>query len=292
MDLLVLGANGLLGSNVVAQASSRGRAVTAAYHTEESSLDAETVRLDITDAERFEDLCVEVAPAAIVNCAAMTDVDGCEAQPEQVDEVNGHAPEWLAGVAAQQELPFVHVSTDYVFDGRSHGRYQENDETTPVQAYGASKLLGEQTVSKAHPSPLIPRLSFVYGRHAGTGDLDGFPAWVRSRLHAGETVPAFVDQHVTPTRAGQAAAVILDLLDAGESGLVHVACRDCVTPHDVATSVAQFDGVSTDRVQKGHMADVDRPATRPAHTCLDVGRVERLLGRPQPTLDDDLRAVL
>lgn len=291
MDVLVLGANGLLGSNVVAQARKRDASVTATYHTTTLALDVETVQLDITDTEEFESLCSDVSPDVIVNCAAMTDVDGCEADLEGATEVNGHAPGRLAARVGD-DVAFVQVSTDYVFDGRAQALYDEDDETNPVQAYGESKLLGERTVTGADPSALVPRLSFVYGRHAGTGELEGFPAWVRGRLNRGETVPAFVDQHVTPTRAGQAAETILDLLAEGASGLFHVAAGTCTRPYEIAQLVADLEGDESGLVERGRMADVDRPAERPKDTRLDVGRVESTLGRSQPTVETDLRVVL
>lgn len=292
MDLLVLGANGLLGSNVAARAAQRGHTVTGAYHSTAPELDVATAKLDITDSERFETLCSETDADAVINCAAMTDVDGCESEPERAVEVNGAAPERLAKVAVDAGAPFVHVSTDYVFDGQSTERYDESDEPAPIQAYGESKLRGERRVREADSSALIPRLSFVYGRHAGTQQLEGFPCWVLDRLADGESVPAFVDQHVTPTRAGQAAAVILDLLATEASGIIHVACRTCTTPYKFARTIAQLQGKSLDLIKEGQLADVDRPADRPANTCLDVSRVEELLGLEQPTLRVDLESIL
>lgn len=292
MELLVLGANGLLGSNVVAEATSRGLSVTATYHTEPPALNVDFRQLDIRDTGDFADLCAGVEPDAVVNCAAMTDVDGCEHKPSRAESVNGQAPGQLAGVAADSGASFVQVSTDYVFDGERDAPYPEDAEPNPIQVYGRSKLLGERTVRDSHPAPLIPRLSFVYGRQAGTGELEGFPAWVRSRLSGGESIPAFVDQHVTPTRAGHAAGAILDLLDSGAAGVVHVACRTCCTPYEIARMIAEAEGYSPELVERGRLSDVDRPAARPAHTCLEVGLVEQLLDRDQPVLADDLDAVL
>jgi len=118
--------------------------------------------------------------------------------------------------------------------------------------------------------------------------LEGFPAWVRDRLTAGEPTPLFTDQHVTPTRAGEAAETILDLLPADANGTVHVAARSCVTPYDVGTAVRERLGADPSLIESGSMADVDRPADRPSNTCLEVDRVQRLLGRAQPTLAVDL----
>ncbi|MFC7194875.1 SDR family oxidoreductase [Halosimplex aquaticum] len=248
-------------------------------------------RLDIRDADRAAALLDERAPDLVVNCAAMTDVDGCERDPDRARAVNGEAPGALAAACADRGIPFVHVSTDYVFDGRDGSPYDESADPNPLQAYGESKLAGERAVADAGGDSLVVRLSFVYGTHGFTGELTGFPAWVRGKLAAGESVPLFTDQHVTPSRAGQAAATVLDLADAGEWGTVHVASRSCLTPYEFGRLLADRLDADPTLVEEGSMDDIEREATRPRDTCLDVSRVERALGCPQPTADEDLAAI-
>jgi dTDP-4-dehydrorhamnose reductase len=297
MHLLVVGANGLLGSNAVAEALARGWECTGTYHSTEPTFDAPLHELDVQDSERFAAILDAHDFDAVCNCAAMTDVDGCEENSEQAHAVNGEAPGELAHACAERNLRFCHVSTDYVFDGRTDGRYEESAETNPRQVYGESKLAGERAVGQAHDAPVLARLSFVYGTHGSTGALTGFPAWVTERLRDGETTPLFTDQHVTPSRAGQAAATLLDLLASGATGTFHVASRSCVTPYEFGERIRQrlaasgSEDMPTELLTEGSQASMDRPATRPAHTCLAVGRVERVLGRNQPTLADDLDAI-
>lgn len=290
MHLLVTGAGGLLGSNVVTTTPD-DHTVTATYHTSEPELDVPHEQFDITDSDRFETLLDERSPSVIVNCAAMTDVDGCERHPDQAQTVNGTAPGALASVAAERDIGFVQISTDYVFDGRDPP-YAPDDETNPLQVYGQSKLSGERTVRESHPDPLIVRLSFVYGRHGATGEIEGFPAWVLSRLEEGTEMPLFTDQHVTPTRANAAARSIVRLCDANVTGTFHVAARDCVTPYKFGTRLAARVGASTDLLVEGRTDDIDRPAVRPVDTCLSVESTETALGEPLPTLDADIDAML
>ncbi|WP_459191910.1 dTDP-4-dehydrorhamnose reductase [Halosimplex sp. J119] len=291
MRTLVLGAAGQLGSNVVTAALDRGWEAHAAVHSPLERAPVEWSQLDVRDADRVAALLDEQAPDLVVNCAAMTDVDGCERDPERAHAVNGEAPGALASACADRKIPFVHVSTDYVFDGRDETPYDESAATSPVQVYGESKLTGEHAVRDAAPESLVVRLSFVYGTHGFSGELTGFPAWVRDRLTAGESVPLFTDQHVTPSRAGQAAETLLDLAEAGERGTVHVASRSCLTPHEFGGLLADRLGADPSLVEEGSMDDVDRAATRPRHTCLDVSGVEAVLDRPQPTTDEDLAAI-
>jgi dTDP-4-dehydrorhamnose reductase len=290
MRLLVVGANGLLGSNVVHTAQQRGWEVHGTYHSEPPALDIPLDQHDLRNYDAFRDLLAEHEPEAVINCAAMTDVDTCETNPELAHELNGEAPGEMAAECRRKNIEFVHISTDYVFDGTARALYEESDETNPVQAYGESKLAGEQAVNKERESALIARLSFVWGIHRGDDELTGFPAWVRGKLLGGEDVPLFSDQWVTPTRAGQAADVLLGLVAQGADGLFHVACRSCVTPYEFGELLSKYVDGDAD-LREGSVDDVEREATRPTYSCLNVARLESVLNRDQPTLREDVEAV-
>ncbi|NIB99448.1 dTDP-4-dehydrorhamnose reductase [Halobacterium sp. R2-5] len=291
MQLLVTGAGGLLGSNIVSTAVQAGHDVLGTYHTDKPDLMAPHRRLDITHHETFRKLVNESAPDVVVNCAAMTDVDSCESKPTHAEKVNGQAPGNIAAICAERNIAFVQVSTDYVFDGKRETKYREDITPNPIQTYGQTKLTGERRVFECHPSALIIRLSFVYGVHEDTSDLEGFPAWVVSRLGTGEEVPLFVDQHITPTRAGQAAETILTLVSDDAAGTYHIACSECVTPYKFGEGICNQLDIDTSLLMESTTADVSRSASRPTHTCLDVDRVEARLGRPQPDLAEDLQAI-
>ncbi|MXR40781.1 dTDP-4-dehydrorhamnose reductase [Halobaculum sp. WSA2] len=291
MRSLVVGANGLLGSAVVHAARQRDWTVFGTYHSTSPAFDIPLTQFDLRDHGSFVDVLVDYDPDVVINCAAMTDVDGCEGSPEQADILNGQAPGALAAHCEEAGIQFVHVSTDYVFDGTSRTPYREDSEPAPVQVYGASKLAGERSVRREHEAALITRLSFVWGIHRGREELTGFPAWVREQIRSGESVPLFTDQWVTPTRAGQAADTLLDLIESGETGLYHVACPSCVTPFEFGSAIADALGTGEELLEEGSVADVQRDASRPTYSCLDMSRVEEALGRPQPTLRDDIAAV-
>lgn len=155
-----------------------------------------------------------------------------------------------------------------------------------IQEYGASKLAGERAVTDADPNVLIARLSFVYGIHRSTDQLTGFPAWVRGQMVEGDRIPLFTDQHVMPTRAGQAAETFCALIEADEMGMFHVAARSCVTPYEFGAGIGRRFNADDTLFRDGLLSDADRVAERPMHTCLDVARVGEALGRAQPTLED------
>jgi dTDP-4-dehydrorhamnose reductase len=291
MDVLVLGAAGLLGSNVVADVREREQTATGTYHSTRPPFDVPLTQLDIRDRETFRTVLDEHDPDAVVNCAAMAGVDYCEEHPDEAFAVNGRAPGHLAAISSDHGASFAHVSTDYVFDGNADTPYDESSPANPIQVYGKSKIKGERTVHDAHDDAVVVRLSFVWGEHRSTASLTGFPAWLRDRLAAGKSTPLFTDQHVTPRRAGAAATTIVDLLDAGHSGTFHVASRSCVTPYEFGRRFRERLGGDETLLETGRQADVDRQASRPRYTCLDVGKVETTLDRPQPTLEADLDAV-
>ncbi len=291
MRVLIVGANGLLGSNVVHAGLHREWNLCGTYHSTEPAFDIPLTQFDLRDYASFNEVLRNYDPDVVINCAAMTDVDGCERNPEQAQLLNGDAPGELAAQCATTGVNFVHVSTDYVFDGTNRQPYTESAKTNPQQVYGESKLSGEYMVTDALPDALIVRLSFVWGIHRGSDTLSGFPAWVRDQLHSDELVPLFTDQSVTPTRAGQAAETLLDLIQRDTTGYVHIACLSCVTPYEFGSVIADEIGHSDDLLIESSMDDVDRVAVRPTHSCLNVERVESMLDRPQPTIRDDVDAV-
>lgn len=292
MHVLVLGANGLLGSNVLMECLARNDVVVGTYHTEPPEIDVACRKLDITNKKETIALLEEITPDVAINCAAMTDVDGCEAAPERAMEVNGTAPGAIASACAERDIEFIHVSTDYVFDGVDGTPYEQSANPNPVQVYGETKLAGERAVREHHSNPIIARLSFVYGIHRGNDELTGFPAWVRSKIDSREEVPLFTDQTVTPTRAGQAATTLRDLCQERHAGTYHIACRSCISPYEFGAQICERMDASVDLLAEGKLADVDRPARRPADTCLAVDAVEDALGRPQPTLSADLDSII
>jgi dTDP-4-dehydrorhamnose reductase len=269
----------------------RSISVTGTFHSNKPSFEIPLENLDLRDATAFESLLQLWDPDAVVNCAALTDVDGCESQDELAFEVNGAAPGDLAAACAKEGIEFVHVSTDYVFDGTETAPYDESATPNPIQEYGKSKLEGEIRVREADGQNIVTRLSFVYGVRGDTDELVGFPAWARDSLRAGDELPLFVDQHVSPSRAGQTARTILELLDIGVEGVFNVATRSCVTPYEFGKEMARLRGADTSLLRESERSNIDRDADRPTNTCLDVTKVEKTLGRPQPTVEEDLKAI-
>lgn len=250
--VLITGGGGLLGGQV-ARAFGRGQ-VRRCSHDD----------LDVTDATALRHVMDASPPRLVVHCAAMTDVDACEREPERAFEVNEAGSRLVAEEAARRDAAVVAISTDYVFDGE-RGGYTETDATRPIQIYGRSKLAGETAVREANPRHYIVRSAWIYGM-GGKNFLSRLPGFAAE----GTPIKAVVDQIGSPTYAPHLAEAIVALSATGAYGTYHVV-------NEGACSFAEFcehllAGLSTElAVEEVTRADLDRPAPRPRDTSL-IGR--------------------
>ena len=257
---VVLGAAGQLGREVADELRRRGVDVLA----------ADRRCVDLTDTEATVALAVRFRAAAVYNCAAYTDVDGCESEPEAALEINGRAPARLAAALAHH-CRLIHVSTDYVFDGRGRRPYREEDATAPATAYGRSKLGAEQAVADA--GGLAVRTSWVFGA-AGRN----FVSAIAARLGRGEPLRVVSDQIGCPTYAPYLARALVDLHAAGAAGIVHYCNAPATSWHGFAVAIVAALGLNAE-VEPIATADLPRPAVRPAYSVLDTKRFESITNR-------------
>ena len=211
--------------------------------------------LDVTDAAAVRDA---LAGAIVINCAAYTDVDGSEADPETAHAVNAQGAHNVAEAASR----VIYVSTDYVFDGRKTEPYVESDPVNPLSAYGRSKLEGERATLTASPHSLVVRTSWLFG--AGGGN------FVSTMLRLGEEreeLRVVDDQVGCPTFTGHLAAALVDLVEAGQHGFLHVAAGGSCTWFHFARAIFERAGVDC-RVEPQTTAELGRPAPRPANSVL------------------------
>ena len=256
----MLGAAGQLGREVADELRRQGAEVLA----------ADRRRADIADTEATSALAARFGAGAVYNCAAFTDVDGCESEPEAAMEVNGRAPARLAA-ALPRDCRLIHVSTDYVFDGKGRRPYREEDAAAPGTAYGRSKLAAEQAVVDA--GGLVVRTSWVFGPEGRS-----FVSAIAARLGRGEPLRVVADQVGCPTYASFLARALVDLQAAGAAGIVHYCNAPAVSWHGFAIAIVEALGLRAE-VEPIATADLPRPAVRPAWSVLDTGRFEAIAGR-------------
>jgi dTDP-4-dehydrorhamnose reductase len=266
MRLVVFGGTGLLGRALVAEARARGWAALALSHAQ----------ADVTDGGRLLYWADSFRPELIVNCAAFTKVDDCEARRDRAFAVNGQALDNVVAAARQVDARLFHVSTDYVFDGEASEPYREDAPTSPRSVYGESKLDGERR-ALAYDKALVVRTSWLFG--------PGGPSFVTTMLRLideGKLPLRVVDDQVgCPTYAPFLAGALLDLAGPGAgdlTGIVHYRNREPVSWYDFAQEIAHlWSGAA--QVVPVPTTELLRPAQRPAYSVLDVTRFEAAVGR-------------
>ncbi|HWF32783.1 MAG TPA: dTDP-4-dehydrorhamnose reductase [Solirubrobacteraceae bacterium] len=285
MRLLVTGANGMLGHDIVRAAGRSGDELVL----------ADLPELDITDATAVEATLGRLGEErggldGVVNCAAWTDVDGAESKQELAHAVNADGAGVLARAAAQAGVRMLHISTDYVFDGVAplggDGRpraYVESDPTGPRSVYGSTKLDGERQVLAASQRHTIVRTAWLYG-------VDG-PNFVETMLRLAAERPAVqvvTDQTGSPTWAGHLAPALLGLLQREVSGLVHMTGAGEVSWNGFAQEIFRQAEIAC-AVEPASSAQMARPAPRPAWSALESERDDIV---PMPDWRDGLAGYL
>jgi dTDP-4-dehydrorhamnose reductase len=231
--------------------------------------------LDLADRDQVEQVVGEFGPDAVVNTAAMTDVDACERDPEAAFAANALGVRNLAVAAERAGAHVVHVSTDYVFDGARARPYDEWDPVHPISEYGRSKLGGEVELARHSSSWAVVRTSWVFGRR-GT-DL---VSWAFGAFDRGELNGVLADQVSIPTYAPDLALLLGTFALERRAGLYHVTSGDeAVTRHELIVAALRARGADPSGVAPIGTADLDRPAARPPRSALD-NRALRLLGVP------------
>ena len=245
---------------------------------------------DLSDPAACAALVRRVAPSAVINAAAYTDVDGAETQEAVATVINGDAPGAMARAAAELNIPFVHVSTDYVFDGSGDRPWRPTDQTNPIGAYGRSKLTGELAVVAAGGSYGIVRTSWVFSAH-GTN-------FVKTLLRLGREhaqLRVVADQIGGPTPAAAIASAVLQmadgLSDGGASGIYHFAGTPCLSWAGFAQEIFAQAGLSVE-VQGIESSVYPTPARRPANSRLDCRDIASVFGIEIPDWRAGLARVL
>jgi len=282
--ILVTGANGQLGKELQA---------LSAFWPQFSFSFTTREELPVQDKARVRKFFVENLPSYCINCAAYTAVDKAETDPDTAFAVNATAPGILAAACREYNARFIHISTDYVFDGTSPVPYKEEDNTNPVNVYGKTKLKGEQLCMEANPHAIIIRTAWVYSSFG-----HNFVKTMLRLMKERPVINVVNDQTGAPTSAADLAQCILTIignthtsLDNWHPGIYHYSNKGRITWYDFAVAIKELSG-STCQVNPIPTSQYPTPAKRPNFSLLDTGKMEATFGCTIPDWKDSLRQVL
>lgn len=268
--IVVTGARGQLGFELARLLPAHGE-VTALDH----------MQLDLEDADKLRATIRSLQPALIVNAAAYTAVDQAEREPARAEAINARAPGILAEEAKTLGALLIHYSTDYVFDGTATEPYTEDSSTNPLNAYGRSKLHGEQAIFATGAASLVLRTSWVYGLRG-----QNFLLTIRRLANERQELRIVADQFGVPNWSRALAEVTSALVGRGleglteRSGLYHVSARGSASWFEFARAI--IGPVEKPRVVPITTAEYPTPARRPSHAVLGTAKLERVFGLSLP----------
>ena len=288
--VLVTGADGQLGSEIkelVDFGNSEFRAKDFKFFFTDKK------NLDITDTKAVWNFIKKQEIDLIINCAAYTAVDKAESEPELADLINHHAVGALAKIVKDRQMAMVHISTDYVFDGKNYRPYLETDDVAPQSIYGATKLLGERTMQAINPArSIIIRTSWVYSSYGAN--------FVKNMLRLGnerEEIAVIFDQVGTPTYAKDLAETILKIIDnkifntQKSVEIYHYSNEGVSSWYDFAKEVFKMSEIEC-RIKPIETKEYSRSAVRPYYTILNKSKIKRSFGLKIPYWKDSLEVCL
>ena len=254
MKVLITGAGGLVGSALCEYCQDQRDFVLAYDHSQLDITDIQIVRKAISDAK----------PDAVINCAAWTDVDGCESDPGRAFAANANGPENLARASRDVGAHLITISTDYVFDGTKDGFYTQEDLPNPQSVYARSKLEGEKRAKDAYPESTIVRTGFIFGPYGRN-----FLSTVIRRAMQGEAIRAITDSYGTPTYAHDLASRLRELAQLGPTGIFHVVNSGEGASYEEFSRQAMLSaGIRQPQIESVLTESLHRPAARPRNSRL------------------------
>jgi dTDP-4-dehydrorhamnose reductase len=276
MKVLILGHKGMLGSELMER-------LMSAHEVTGRDMDA----FDLASENDCRRILAESSPEVVINAAAYTNVDGCEADRERCFSVNADGVRNIAVACRGKGITLVHFSTDYVFDGRKKTPYLEEDSPGPLNVYGASKLEGERFLQTFAERYLLIRTAWLYGSRG-----KNFVHTILQKASTVEALEVVDDQIGSPTYARDLANAVALLVEGGHLGVFHVTSRGRCSWFEFACKILAFTGNKEVDVRPIRSDEIARPALRPAWSVLSTRKFSAACGRFMPTWQIALRDYL
>lgn len=292
LKLLVIGANGFTGRRILSSLSAE-----STYEVTGCSLrpdimpgsgDYRFYRADINDHLAIGELFRAVTPDVVINTSALSVPDYCETHPEEAYATNVSAVEHLARCCARTKSRFLHLSSDFVFDGESRTLYTEQDLPAPVNYYGETKRLGERAVVEACEDYAILRVVVVYGK-ALPGQHGNILQLVKNRLENHQEIRVVSDQWRTPTWVNDIASGVALLLPSVATGIYHICGGECLSISEIAYRVADYFHLDSSLIHPVTTEEMREATPRPRFSGLSIEKARRELGYSPVSLEEGMR---
>jgi dTDP-4-dehydrorhamnose reductase len=287
--ILVVGSNGLLGQKLC-EVIVRGGAYNLTIASIEEKplrhvLGAQYMQCDITNKREIKNVVAACKPDVIINAAAMTNVDACETEREQCWKINVEGVENIIDAAKKNNTKVIHVSTDYVFDGKT-GPYAEDDRPDPLSYYGKSKLASENALRTSGLPYLIARTMVLYGFAPGVKP--NFALWLLESLERKKSVTIVDDQYGNPTLVDDLAYGLMQGFEMERTGIYNIAGRDIVNRYEFALKLAKVFNLDASLITPIKTSSLKQPAPRPLKSGLVTLKAEVELGYKPSTVEQGL----
>lgn len=290
MKILIIGANGFTGRRILHNLS-----LKESYELTGCSLHGDIapggnyrfVQADINNHAAIAQLMDEVRPEVVINGSALSVPDYCELHHEEAYAANVLAVENIARCCEQQGSRFIHLSTDFVFDGKTNTLYTEEDIPAPVNYYGLSKYQGEQAVAANCSSYANVRVVVVYGK-ALPGQHGNILQLVKNRLQAGQEIRVVSDQYRTPTWVNDIADGVEKLMPVSLNGTYHICGGECLSIAEIAYRVADYFKLDRSLILPVSTEEMNEATPRPRFSALSIDKAKRELGYTPHSLEEGM----
>jgi len=295
MRILITGSNGLLGQKLVYQLKSQSNiellVTSKGANRIHEKQGYDYLDLDITDKESVDKVVAEFQPDCLINCAAMTNVDACELDHEACNRLNIEAVTHLLNACKSIGTHFIHLSTDFIFDGTS-GPYSEDDHPDPLSYYASSKLKSEELVKKSSLPWTIIRTIIIYGVTDGD-QRSNLVLWVKSSLENGKSINVITDQFRSPTLAEDLAEACISAAVNKVEGVFHVAGReeDIDSIFSLAYQIADYFKLETTLLHPITSSELNQPAIRPPKTGFKIDKARKELNYHPHSFEEGLKII-
>lgn len=289
IKVVITGSNGLLGQTLLdllipeanyevhgfSRGSSRYPVEGFHYHS-----------VDLTDRTQLNAKLTDTIPDFIINTAAMTHVDVCDSNKEDCDVINVEMVSWLADYCKSSNAHLIHLSTDFVFDGKN-GPYKETNPTNPISYYGLSKLKSEEVILSYEINFTILRTILVYGLVRDMSRTN-IVLWVINSLKEGKPIKVVHDQYRMPTNVKSLAEACKLSMEARKNGIFHISSSRLMSVYQIAVTVAKIFGLNTELIQPISSVELNQPANRPPKTGFYLEKAAKELSFNPKTFEEEL----